>query len=519
LTSIIGDEGNGYYSYAYNIYAIILLVSSYSIPSALSKVVAQRLTFKEYKNAHRVFECALLYVVVVGGAASLVAFFGAPFFVGANSVLVLRVFAPTIFLSGLVGVLRGYFQAYGSMVQTSISQILEQIVNAAVSVGAAWYFAYSVAGEGADATKRAIYGACGGAVGTGAGVFTALLFMLWVYWLNIPAMQKRIKRDRRKTDSRKKIFQSILLIVTPFILSTFIYNFSTSLNQTIYSKYYTEVKGMAEAEIAALYGIYSGKAVVISNIPIALASAMSSAVIPTVAASFSRGEYKQTRRNVRKAVKVTMLISIPSAVGLFALARPIMQLLFWQKNSLEQAAQILAALSVTVIFYALSTLTNAVLQGIGKVTAPVIHAAAALGIQTAVLAGLLFMDLNLYALVIAAICYSLSMCIMNGVAVRRHLGYRQEVVKTFVLPAFAAAIMGAAGRGVYEGIYALLGLAMKNEGGYVQNLVAVAVALVLAVAVYFVCVIKLRAVTKKELMSMPKGAALVHWAQKLKILV
>ena len=117
LTAIIGDEGNGYYSYAYNIYANILLISSYSIPSAISKVMAQKLALKEYRNAHRIFRCALVYVTVVGILASLFAFFAAPFLVVDNAVVVLRVFAPTIFLSGFLGVLRGYFQAQGSMVK------------------------------------------------------------------------------------------------------------------------------------------------------------------------------------------------------------------------------------------------------------------------------------------------------------------------------------------------------------------------------------------------------------------
>lgn len=518
LTSIIGDEGNGYYSYAYNIYAIILLISSYSIPSALSKVLAQRLTFKEYRNAHKVFQCALIYVVVVGGGASLVAFFAAPYLVGTNSVRVLRVFAPTIFLSGLVGVLRGYFQAYGSMVQTSISQILEQIINAVVSVGAAWYLIAHVAGTGADDTTRAIYGAMGGALGTGAGVVTALLFMVWVYVLNMPGMKRRMERDHKAEESRKEIFRVILSIVTPFILSTFIYNLSTSLNQTIYERFYTNVRGMAESEVATLYGIYSGKAVVISNIPIAMASAMCSAVIPTVAASFARGEKKETRRNVKKAVKVTMLIAIPCAVGLCVLAKPVTQLLFWQKNSLDTASNVLAALSVTVIFYCLSTLTNGALQGIGKVTVPVIHAAIALVLQTGTLALLLyFTDFNLYALVIAAIVYSLSMCVMNQLAVRKYLKYKQEMFRTFWLPLVSAAIMGAVAWLVYQGVSLLAGFALA-EGSYLRNLIAAGAAILVAVVVYAFCVIRFKAVTREELQTMPKGAAIVCVAQKLHLL-
>ena len=138
LTGIIGDEGNGYYSQAYNCYTIILLISSYSIPSAISKVIAQKLGVGEYRNAQRIFHCALIYVIVVGGAASLLMFFGAGILVEGNSIPVLKIFAPTIFFFGLLGVLRGYFQAHKTMMQTSVSQIIEQLCNAIVSLSAAY---------------------------------------------------------------------------------------------------------------------------------------------------------------------------------------------------------------------------------------------------------------------------------------------------------------------------------------------------------------------------------------------
>ena len=175
LTGIIGETGNGYYAPAYRYYQMILLISSYSIPSAVSKVISQRLATHQYKNAQRIFHCSIIYVVVVGGIASLFAFFGADFLIPGRAAMVLRTLAPTIFFSGLLGVLRGYFQANRSMVQTSVSQILEQILNAAVSMLAAWGLMQIFAGE--DELTCAAWGAVGSAVGTGVGVLIALAFM------------------------------------------------------------------------------------------------------------------------------------------------------------------------------------------------------------------------------------------------------------------------------------------------------------------------------------------------------
>ena len=257
LLSILGLEGNGYYTAAINIYTIILLISSYSIPSAISKVIAQRLAFKEYRNAQKVFQCALLYVLIVGGIASLFTFAAAPFLVSKNpnAVVALRVLAPTIFFSGFLGVLRGYFQAHNSMLHTSISQILEQIANAGISILAAWLLIRSVADK--DTTTQAIYGSAGSAIGTGAGVLTGLIFMFGMYLLNRKIISRRMKRDHSAhEESYKEIFKVIFTIVTPFILSTFIYNCSTVVNMNIY---YTMMdrKGVDAVTYASNYGIFA----------------------------------------------------------------------------------------------------------------------------------------------------------------------------------------------------------------------------------------------------------------------
>lgn len=508
LTGIIGDEGNGYYSTAYNIYTIILLISSYSIPSAISKVIAQRLALKEYRNAHKIFHCALIYVIVVGGIASLFAYFGAGFLVQKNAKVVLQVFAPTIFLSGLLGVLRGYFQAHGTMLQTSFSQIIEQILNAVVSLLAAYLLMQTVLTE--SSTTQAVYGAMGSALGTGSGVLIALIFMWLVYRLNRNLLMKRVRRDRRHEElSYGQIFRIIFSMVTPFILSTFIYNFSTSLNQTIYSEIMEKIMHISESEIAVNHGIFAGKAVVISNIPIAIASSMSSAMIPSISRSYAQGDRKRTHRQIRTAIQTTMLISIPCAVGMFALAQPITQLLFPQKDSLVLAASLLRAISISVVFYALSTLTNAVLQGVGRVNVPVINAAVALIVQTIVLVLLLlFTDFGLYALAVAMIVYSFLMCLLNNISVRKALGYKQEIAKTFVLPGVSAILMGVCAYFVYQGIYWLVPV----------NLAALAVAILIAVIVYFVLVIKTGAISEEELLAIPKGGMIVRLACKLRIL-
>lgn len=508
LTGIIGDEGNGYYSVAYNIYTIILLVSSYSIPSAISKVIAQKLAMKEYKNAQRIFQCSIIYVVIVGGLASLVTYFGAEFFVKPNSVSVLKVFAPTIFISGLLGVLRGYFQAHRTMVPTSFSQIIEQIMNAVISILAAYLLMQTVAGS--DSTTKAIYGATGSAIGTGAGVMIAFVFMLLVYLVNRKIIYKRVEGDTHSSVTPYgEILLNILLTVTPFILSTFIYNSTTSVNQTIYSKILIDLKGMSEKVVTTQYGIFAGKAVVIANIPIAIASAISAAMIPSIAGTYIQGDIKDTNQKVDKAIQTTMIIAIPSAVGLAGLAIPIVSLLFPQKESLYQAAGLLCVLSITVVFYSLSTLSNAVLQGIGKVNMPVINASISLLIQTIFLVIILLTtDMNLYGLAAASILYSFLMCVFNGISIHKSLGYKQNMMKCYFIPLLSSLIMGAVAGLIYMGLYSLIK----------SNVISLFFAISFGALLYFVLLIKLKGITKKEIEAFPKGRLIIKVAKKMRIL-
>lgn len=508
LTSIIGDEGNGYYTSAYNIYTIILLLSSYSIPSAVSKIIASKLALKEYRNAHRIFRCALIYVCVIGGAASLFTLFGAELFLEGEAAVVLRVFSPTIFLSGFVGVLRGYFQAHGSMIQTSFSQILEQILNAVISILAANLLIDLVTSK--STTAQAIYGAAGSALGTGSGVVAALLFMLFVYAINRKMIYTRIEKDRhRYVDSYGDILRGMLSTVTPIIMSTFIYNFSTSFNQTVYSKVMIYARGLSLSQTATSYGIFAGKAMVIINIPIALASSLSSAMIPTISASSALGDKAATRKKVENAMWTTMLIAIPSAVGLAVLAKPIMQLLFPQRDSLDMAAKLLAMIAITVVFYSLSTLSNGILQGIGQVKLPVRNAAIALAVQTVLLVVLLmFTELDLYALVICLIVYSFMMCVLNSISVRHCIGVGENFKTMFLMPAIAAAIMGVAAKAVYMGMHVLI----------TSNIICLVPSLIVAVIVYFVAALMIGAVGREQLLNLPKGQLIVRMAEKCHLL-
>ena len=503
LANILTDEGNGYYSTAYNIYTIVLLLASYSIPSAISKLMAGKLEQKEYKNAQRIFYCALVYVGAVGVVASLFLFFGADLLLDGKAALVLRAFAPTILIYGFLGVLRGFFQAHKSMVQTSVSQIFEQILNAAVSVGAAYLFMKKY--------NAPEYGAIGSALGTLSGVVTALIVVFWAYAISHKKIKKRLERDKSNVlDDYKDIFKSMLLIVTPIILSTFIYNFNITLNNNLFTKIAMLHYGMTEQQSYSIFGIYSGKAVLLSDVPVAIASAMSAALIPVVSGTFVREGRKAAGEKAGVAIQTTMVLAIPIAVGMFVLAKPILTLLFSfaTPEDLQMAVILLRMMTASIAFYSLSTLSNGILQGIGKVNRPVIHAAIALAVQTVVVVALLLgTKLGIYALPIAFVIYAALMSILNQWTVLKELECRIAWGQVFIKPLISALVMGGVAYLVYTAVYLVLPI----------NIVAIAFSVLLGMVVYGVGMILCGGITEETLDNVPKGHLLKPIVRKLTV--
>lgn len=185
MTNIIGDTGNSYYSAAFEVYNVLLLISAYSLPLAVSKLVSARVSKGEKKNAYRIVKGALVLALVTGVTASLVLYFGAEFFANLLqtplSLIALKVLAPTIAVVAVLGVLRGFFQGLGTMMPSAVSQIVEQILNAVVSVAAAYLlFGYGArigAVLGNEEKYGSAYGAAGGTLGTNLGAVAALLFI------------------------------------------------------------------------------------------------------------------------------------------------------------------------------------------------------------------------------------------------------------------------------------------------------------------------------------------------------
>jgi stage V sporulation protein B len=435
-------------------------------------------------------------------------FFGADFLASAlykspRSAIPLRILAPTVFVFAVMGVLRGYYQGKNTMLPTSVSQILEQIVNAVVSIVAAYYLMkYHSASQ-----DIAAFGAAGGTLGTFVGACTALIFLAFIFALYKPVIDRQLRKDTAGTrESYSELFKILFITIIPVILSQTVYQISSVLDSSLFG-HLLAGKGLDEDARNALWGIYSNKYSLLINVPVSIASAMSVAIIPSLVASKTGGSNYEVKNKVHMAVKFNMIIAIPAAVGMGVLASPILQLLFHDARVLP--ANLIRFGSVAIVTFALSTITNAVLQGINKMRIPVIHSAISLVIHVILLYILLeFFNLGTYALVIGNVTFSLLVCILNWISVGKNLNYKQEVKKTFLIPTACAAIMGVLAFLVHFGLYRLTGM------NSVSTLAAVAVSTV----VYGCLLLLLKGVTQEELVEMPMGRTLAGLAVKLHLL-
>lgn len=504
LSTTLGSQSFALFQFAQNIYFILLMIATFSIPQAVSKIMAEKIAFKRYRDAQKVFRCALLYAVIAGGAVALFCVFGASILVPdnmANARLALQMLAPTIFLSGILGVFRGYFQAYRNMLPTSISQIIEQIFVAIVALGMSGFMVNHFKGQGEDVVQR--WSAAGATLGTGAGVLSALLFMLLVYKLNHKIIRRKMEHDRRSVnESYSVLMKSIMLIVFPIILSTFIYN----VNGTVNSYMYMGIMGMRGKEEDMLQVLYAeyGFFMTLINIPLTLASTAPTSMIPEVSAHYATGDLEAANAKTDRATWISMLISIPAAVGLAVLSGPITRLIFPKTNGV--AAQLLILGAITIILNGNSNISNGVLQGIGKPNIPMIHAAVALVVDVIVMALLMFFtDLGIYGVVIAMIVYAVVMVLLNDRAMRKYMGHRNPWMSAYLYPLVASIPMGLVAGGVYYGLYALIHI----------NIICLGVSVIFAVAVYFVVYLFVSRPTEEELSALPGGRYLARVAGRM----
>ena len=444
VVNIIGSEGNGIYGAAFNIYNIMLVLSSYGLPMAVSKLVSARFTKRRYKSAAKVLRCSLMVAVCTGGIAALLVFFGASFIENViyggglpGLAIPLRILAPTIFLVAIAA-------GYGMMKAF------------------------------ASSPDVAAYGAAGSTLGTAMGALTAVLFMGFLYAIYTPTFN-RLKRKDRHTENQStgQICKIIIYTMIPIILGQTFYQISALIDDVMFSN--IMVGRDITKSISMDLGNFSSSYSLLIGIPQGVASAMSASMLPSVVASFTDRDYDSIYDKITKTLKTNMFIAVPSFVGLFIIGQPIIKLLFSRYNSV-QGGMMLKIGAIAVVFYTLSTVTSTALQGIDRVNVPMIHSSISLAVHIVLVFVLLkFSALGIYAVVIGNATFPILIFILNLRTLYQEIDYTMPYISVFAKPGISALIMGVFTWLSYKGMYTLTS----------SNVLALVIAFMVALITYF----------------------------------
>jgi len=491
LTNMIGDEGNGIYSAGYYIYTFFLVMSSAGLPAAISKMVSEKISVGHFKAAHKIFKVSLIIAFTIGLICSLLMYFFAEnlceLIESPDSYYSILTLSPTICIVSVMAVFRGYFQGMNTTVPTALSQVAEQIFNAVFSVYLAYLFIDNV-----------IYSAAGGTAGTGVGALAGLIFIVFVYFLTRPNIKRRIYRDKQlyRDESFKKITKNLINLAIPIITGTAIFSMTNLIDmQMVNSR--LSAAGFEQAKINALYGQLTGKYVTITTLPVSVSTAVATAVLPAIAAGIAKKAFKDVNLKINVALRVTMIISIPAAIGIGVLGTPILKMLY---PNYSDGGILLQVGSISIIFLALSQIATGILQGLGRVYVPAVNALIGAVLKIPLNYFLISVpEINVTGAVISTIvCYAAA-SYLNFRALKKVTKTRTDIAGILVKPLIASMFMAAACYLSYKFFCFLLS----------SNTISTIISICLGCVVYFTAMALTGGLKKHDLELIPMGGKII----------
>jgi len=501
LTNIIGDSGMGYYQTAYPIYVLFLTIATAGIPTAISRMVAERNAIDQPYEAHRVFKLSFMLLLGIGAFSSSILFFGAEgitrFIKEPEAVYAMKAIAPALFFVPLMASFRGYFQGLENMTPTATSQIIEQLFRVLVGLGLAVYLL----------PKGLQYAAAGASFGATAGGIFGFIGILIVYALNKKAIAASLENaDKTPKESARKILWALLLIAVPITIGASIMPIINAIDAAVVKMRLIDI-GYDSDVARSLYGQLTGMAAPLINFPQVLTQAVAMSLVPVVASSHRRDDLDFMKKNIAMGLRYAFVLSVPCAVGMMVLSKPIMLLLYpLQPESAVNAASCLAILAMGIVFLATVQTLTGVLQGIGKQIIPVrnLFAGALVKIViTYVLTGI--PSINVRGAALGTVMAYFVASLLNLLSVRKYTNATIDFKLTFLKPLVSAAVMGIVVMVVYQSMPLSLGNSLST-------IFSISVGAVVYACMLFIT----KSISLEELETFPRADKLVKVLKKIK---
>ena len=499
-----GDSGNAIYMSGYQIYAMLLTLSSTGVPNAIAKLISEKLALNDIKGANRVFKISFLTFSIIGITGTALLFFGADII--ANKWLeipeakyTLMVLSPAIFFVSISSVIRGYFNGKQQMSVTAKSQTFEQVFKTCLTI----IFVEIMAKLTSTNTELMAAGA------TVATTMATVFSFIYIYRLTIINKKEEKKENINvdnnnfKKESVKIIIKRILAVSIPISLSSLLSSINKNIDSFTVVRILKPILGETVAKVK--YGILSGKVDILTSMPLAFNIAFATALVPVVAGAKIKNDIKTINSKLYFSILTTILIGLPCTVGMAMYASQILKLLF---PNAESGGMLLAISAITIIFTVLAQTINGALQGLGKVRVPAI--ALGLGVLTKLIANIVLIPIEgIYengAAIGSVLCHIVSFSLVYTV-LRKTIKLEFKLSKIIIKPIIATIIMAIISYFAY-----MMSLSIIK----IENICTI-LGIIIAVIVYAISVIILKIYTEEDILMLPKGEKILKILKKVKI--
>ncbi len=500
-----GDEGNAIYSSAFQIYALFLTISSMGIPNAVSKIVSERLAVGDSKGAHKTFKIAIIAFGLLGFALSLFLFLFAETMAEQwlqipEAKLSLLALSPAIFFTSITAVIKGYFNGRENLNIGANSQTIEQIFRTILTITLIEFIAQTT---GFD--TRVMAG--GAAVATTLSEIICFVYLYKYYTSVKREIANEIRRSvNYKYKGIRKTIKEILTVSVPMSIGPII----SGINRNIDSL--TIIRGlkkfMSETEAKLEYGILCGKIDTLVSFPLSFNSAFTSTLIPVVSSAKASNDFSGANSKIRFSMLISVLIGIPSTVGMIVFAKPILELLFPNQPSGELLLQIS---SVSITFIMLNQNINSILHGLGKTMVPTVILV--FGSAIKLLLNTILVQINPNEFIfwgtagaaLSTVVSHIFTCTLSMFMVKKYVNI-QFGLKDFMKPILATLMMGICTIFAYNKLLCII-----------SEKVCILLTLLIAITIYFLFILVLKVFSEDEIKKIPFGSAIYNVLKILRI--
>ncbi len=503
LHNLLGDEGMGYFNSAYRIYTAFYLVSTGGLPVAVSILVSRARAQGNKKEVKAIFKSAVTLFFVIGAIGTGIMALGSKGFAALMgnepAYICILAIAPTLFFICICSAIRGYFQGYQNMLPTAVSEVLESLGKLVLGI----LFASYAINKGYTLPVIAAYALLGLTLGVFAG--TAYIVLHRVFFKSASFDAEFVEVEDAPVRKISTIIKALFIIAIPISISSSVMSIA-DLIDTVVIQRTLQTLGYTKEVAAAMFGNYSTLAVPMYNMPTVLIYPISCSIVPYVSSALAENNIEKAKEVMTSSLKIASLLAIPSALGLSVLSKPILSLLFKNKESVEMAAPLLSVLAIAVFFVGMLSVTNAILQATNNERLPIISMAT--GAVVKVVMSFIFMRIGFEmfgAPMGTLLCY-MTIAVMNFIFIAKKTGLVPDFKSVFFKPFISAVPCVLAAMVAYK--------VVESYHEKIATLIAICV----AVLVYGIAVLLFKAITKEEVMMMPKGEKLYGLLHKMKLM-